>query len=409
MKRILGFVLLLAMVLAVPAYAVAPVTDEIMQVGHYDDVQPGDWYAEPVGALTDIGIVKGVGNNLFDPHREVSRAEYVTMLVRAANIPLDEATPEMSWSTPFMNAGYRYGIINEIDYPVEEAHVPMNRYEASETTYFILKNYFSYTDSDISEVLSYIPDTIPEKYMNQVGHCYLWGFINGTDTAGTFSGEKTLTRAEASMIIYRLIYPETRKPWTAPEYKEFGQIIGEYTTYTTDNANRNFNVNKAAESMNGVVLQPGEQFSYYKTIGNPGKAAGYKLAKVISNGKYVNGYGGGVCQNATTLFNAVLRANLQIDERRAHGLKSSYVSPGYDATFSSGSIDFKFTNNYDFPIKIECVFNDANNSLNCKIYGRSNYVMPNVELKTSGSGHSWTLYRYVDGEVNYTAYSNYRD
>lgn len=375
----------------------------------YSDVKSDDWFYNPVCSLSEKGIVTGVGNGKFEPTKNVSKIEFLTMLIRASGISYSDSGAENYWGTPFLNAGYDNGIINTMDYPANEIADSMNRYEAADMAYQVLSKYFGVADKDINEVIDYIPDSIPDKYIKQVGNCYMCGVISGVDNKGTFGGNKTLTRAEAATIIYRVVNPDTRTEWTKPIVEHYGKVIGEYTTYTTDNTNRNFNINKAAQAMNGVILQPGEQFSYYKTIGNPGKEAGYKLSTVISGGKYVNGYGGGVCQNATTLFNAVLKANLQIDERRAHGLKSSYVSPGYDATFASGSIDFKFTNNYDFPIKIESFFNDDNNALTVKIYGDSDCIIPNVELKTTGSGHNWTLYRYADGVLNYTTYSTYKD
>lgn len=96
---------------------------------------------------------------------------------------------------------------------------------------------------------------------------------------------------------------------------------------------------------------PGETFSYNQVVGQRTKAAGFKEAPAYLNGKVVQEYGGGICQVSSTLYNAVLYANLEITERTNHGFKPSYVKPGLDATVSWGGPDFKFTNNRNYPIK----------------------------------------------------------
>lgn len=137
------------------------------------------------------------------------------------------------------------------------------------------------------------------------------------------------------------------------ESKLFTAELASYkSTYSTGAKNRAFNVNRAASSVDGTILMPGEVFSYNDTIGNPSLANGYKVAPVYSNGKESTGVGGGVCQVSSTLYSAVLYANLEIVERRNHSLTVGYVPKGQDATVSYGSVDFKFKNNTPYPIKI---------------------------------------------------------
>ena len=99
---------------------------------------------------------------------------------------------------------------------------------------------------------------------------------------------------------------------------------------------------------------PGEVFSYNQVVGERSIAAGYKEAPIYVNGKVEDGLGGGICQITTTLYNAVVYANLDVIERTNHQFVPSYVGAGRDATVVYGAIDFKFKNNRNYPIKIVC-------------------------------------------------------
>lgn len=116
---------------------------------------------------------------------------------------------------------------------------------------------------------------------------------------------------------------------------------------------RCFNIQKAADRINGYVLYPGEEFSFNGWVGPRNKENGWKKANGISGGKeYTLQYGGGICQVSTTLYGAVLRANLEVTDRRSHSIPSSYADKGLDATVDTSGIDFKFKNNTDAPVYI---------------------------------------------------------
>ncbi len=134
----------------------------------------------------------------------------------------------------------------------------------------------------------------------------------------------------------------------------FPYLISEFSTrYNASDINRSQNLELSAEKINGTVLMPGEEFSYNQVVGKRTVEAGYKDAKIYANGQVVDGLGGGICQISSTLYNAVLLADLEITERRNHYFKTSYVPAGRDATVVWGSIDFKFKNTRTYPIKIE--------------------------------------------------------
>lgn len=125
------------------------------------------------------------------------------------------------------------------------------------------------------------------------------------------------------------------------------------TNYYTSNKDRTTNLKLAAAKINGTVLMPGDTFSYNKVVGERTIAAGYKNAAIYVNGEVADGLGGGICQITTTLYDAVVYANLDIVQRQNHCFVPSYVTGGRDATVVYGQIDFKFKNNRDYPIKIK--------------------------------------------------------
>lgn len=148
----------------------------------------------------------------------------------------------------------------------------------------------------------------------------------------------------------------------------FPYLISEYTTkYDASNINRSGNLKIAADKINGRVLMPGEEFSFNEVVGKRTIEEGYKNAKIYENGQVVDGLAGGICQISSTLYNAVLLANLEVTERRNHSFTSTYVPAGRDATVVYGRADFKFKNTRTYPIKLEA--NVANGIAEFRIHG----------------------------------------
>lgn len=124
------------------------------------------------------------------------------------------------------------------------------------------------------------------------------------------------------------------------------------TDYSGSNSSRKQNVKRGAELVNGTVLYPGEEFSM-EAIAVPFSAEnGYAPAASYEMGSVVETYGGGICQVSTTLYLAVLRAELEVTERSNHSMIVNYVKPSMDAAIAEGYKDFKFVNNTDAPIYI---------------------------------------------------------
>lgn len=132
----------------------------------------------------------------------------------------------------------------------------------------------------------------------------------------------------------------------------FADLLGQGTSQVSGSSNRKFNVKLSAEACNGVILMPGEEFSYNNTTGSRSADKGYLPAPVYSGGASVDETGGGICQTSSTLYLACLMSNLEITERYAHRYVPAYIAWGMDATVSWGGPDYKFTNNTLYPVKI---------------------------------------------------------
>ncbi|MDO5293245.1 MAG: VanW family protein [bacterium] len=131
-------------------------------------------------------------------------------------------------------------------------------------------------------------------------------------------------------------------------------ILGTFSTYYgSSSANRRMNVENGAARIDGTVLYPGEEFSAAAAMGPFEENNGYALAGSYLNGKTVESFGGGVCQVSTTLYNALLLAEMDITERFNHSMTVSYVKPSMDAAISGNYKDLKFKNNTDAPVYVQ--------------------------------------------------------
>jgi vancomycin resistance protein YoaR len=156
---------------------------------------------------------------------------------------------------------------------------------------------------------------------------------------------------------------------TKTELKNSFGLISAYTTQTTKDNNRNTNIKLSAQAISGKTVLPGEIFSFNGATGERTSAKGYKEAPAISGGQSKDEVGGGVCQTSSTLFNAVVRADLEIVERNPHAWPSSYIEKGFDATVNWPGLDFKFKNNTEWPIFIIAGY--SNRKVTVNIYGMS--------------------------------------
>jgi vancomycin resistance protein YoaR len=142
-------------------------------------------------------------------------------------------------------------------------------------------------------------------------------------------------------------------------------------------------------------------------VGTRTAEKGYKNAHIFSGNSVISGIGGGICQVASTVFNAALLSNFQINERSQHSQRVAYVPLGRDAAIYWGSKDLKFTNTSNYKIKILASAGGGVVSIKFMAYGDGTIKAPKVSLNVSQSGNTFTLTRKVNGTVNYTTRSTY--
>lgn len=165
----------------------------------------------------------------------------------------------------------------------------------------------------------------------------------------------------------------------------FRDVLGEASSSVSGSSNRKTNVKLSASVCDGVILLPGEVFSYNNTTGSRTADKGYLPAPSYVGGKSTDEVGGGICQTSSTIYYAALNSNLKIVERHNHMFAVGYVPDGMDATVWYGASDFRFENDTDYPIKI--VTSYKNSRLTVQIYGTKTddlYVkMTNKELSST--------------------------
>lgn len=155
-------------------------------------------------------------------------------------------------------------------------------------------------------------------------------------------------------IVVDAVVEDDMPKYTKEDVEQCKDLLGTYTTeFTTSTADRAGNVANGARLINNTVLYPGDTFSAYKVLTPFTKENGYFVAGAYLQGKVIDSVGGGACQVTTTLYNAVLQAEVEVVERQPHSMTISYVDLSRDAAIAGDYKDFKFKNNTDAPILIE--------------------------------------------------------
>jgi vancomycin resistance protein YoaR len=178
------------------------------------------------------------------------------------------------------------------------------------------------------------------------------------------------------------------------------------TTYRSSDETRTANLKAAVSKINNIKIPNGSVFSFNQTVGKRTVTAGYETATVIKDGEFVDGLGGGVCQVSSTVFECVLRANVDIVSRTNHSLEISYVPLGGDATVQWNSKDFQFKNTLGCDIRLTMTCNNGN--LTCTVYAKENVNVGDVKINIKKSDNQYILTRTVNGKQNYRTTSVYK-
>ncbi|RKJ02871.1 vanomycin resistance protein VanB [bacterium D16-54] len=181
--------------------------------------------------------------------------------------------------------------------------------------------------------------------------------------------DQALLNQAGDEVIAAAVVAERQPDIVEEDLASIGDVLGTFTTdFSSSGSSRSGNLSNGASKINGHVLMPGETLSGYECMHPFTTANGYYTAAAYEGGRVVDSIGGGVCQIATTLYNAALRAELEITQRQNHSMVVGYVKPSMDAAIAGTVKDIKITNNYSTPIYVEGY--TENRKLTFTIYGK---------------------------------------
>ncbi len=241
-----------------------------------------------------------------------------------------------------------------------------------------------------NELFTQAADAVIER--DEQGECHVMPHVVGIDFDAAAAQQQFEQTAQGGTVRIPLTVTVPEMTQSKLERMLFADVLGECTSSVSGTANRLNNVQVATDAIHGVVLMPGDVFSYNDTLGPRTVENGYKPAPAYIGGKTVDDVGGGICQDSSTLYYATLKANLEIVERTNHMYAVGYVPDGLDATVTYNALDFKFRNNTDYPIQIVAVY--ANRKLTVKLLGTktTDYTVK-METKTLSTNPYEVIYK----------------
>ncbi len=189
----------------------------------------------------------------------------------------------------------------------------------------------------------------------------------------------------------------------------YTHLLSQFSTvFTYTDKGRATNIEIAARSISGMIVMPGEEFSFFDVVGECTVPKGYCESTIFYAGELARGIGGGICQVSSTLYNTALIAGMKITERHPHSMRVSYAQPGRDATVNYGYLDLRFVNPYDKPIKI--VATAENGKLIFSFYCEYKAIkLPKIVINVKvNSDGDYVMTRTVDGKADYTNTSRYK-
>lgn len=252
---------------------------------------------------------------------------------------------------------------------------------------------FKKVDSiDLNKIYNEIHKTPVNAYFTKDPYV-IYPHVDGIDFAITMEEAKNIVNnsTEEEIVIPLTVTSPTITTSDLGDEAFPDELSSFDTTYSTNNVSRSTNIRLASNKINGIVVMPGEIFSYNATVGQRTSAAGFQPAAVYSGGEVTTGLGGGICQVSSTLYNAVLLANLEIVERQNHGFNPGYVPVSRDATVSWGAPDFKFQNTRKYPIRIVC--DGDGGTISVQILGLKESVEYDVDIESYVT--SWISYSTI--------------
>lgn len=276
------------------------------------------------------------------------------------------------------------GLVVEPELLKQEVENEIKNVESTENEINLSTNNKEPNEIDLDKIYSEIHTEPQNAYYTQ-NPFTLYPHVNGIDFAISMEEAKKILEEnkEEYIIPLKITHPEITTDKIGSE--GFPDLLAEFSTnYNPGAKDRTTNLKLASNKINNTVVLPGETFSYNKVVGKRTTAAGYKEAPSYAGGKVVNDIGGGICQITSTLYNAVVFANLDIVSRSNHQFVPSYVKAGRDATVVYGAIDFKFKNTRKYPIKIKSTVSGG--VARVQIYGMKEETEYKVKIETKITG-----------------------
>lgn len=234
-------------------------------------------------------------------------------------------------------------------------------------------------DINIEEIYNEVHTEVQDAYYT-TNPFQIFAEVKGIDF--NIDEAKEILKEDKEEYIIQLTITNPKKTIKDIGTEAFPDLLSTFSTrYDASIASRTTNLKIAVNKINGVTVMPGETFSYNKTLGKRTAEAGYKDAAGYAGGKVVQMIGGGICQVSSTLYDAVVYANLDIVERHNHAFTTSYVGAGKDATVVYGSLDFKFKNTRKYPIQIKA--SAQNGIVTIGIYGIKEGTEYDIDISTT--------------------------
>ncbi len=298
----------------------------------------------------DILLARMGGTVLYPniSYNEEDLAKKLKPLQRRIKTPVKEATVELAGDSIVITPGEKGNVFDteKLMQDILDALLSENTESVALTTKTVKPS--PVLVEDLAD--RYFKDPVNARYVTENGEISIIPDEDGVSFDKEAAGE--LLNEKQKIYEIPLIYTKASVTYTDLDANILKDTIATYTTsYGSGDEGRNYNVELAAERLNGIIIEAGETFSFVEQIGDGSEERGFRKANVYSRGEVVQEAGGGLCQAASTLYSAVLYANLEIVSRTAHTLPVSFIPAGQDVTISS-DIDFQFKNNQLFPIRI---------------------------------------------------------
>lgn len=213
------------------------------------------------------------------------------------------------------------------------------------------------------DIGGYYPEEVRAYLLNEAVRMNGWPLTASIDRDGMITSavwgrildlDATMERVRKAQPGQKItpVFGVIKPTMTEGEIVAIDRLLGVFFTMVGGTEDRLHNIRVGAKLINYTLLMPGEIFSFVQTVGEPTQERGFREAPVIIGEDFVPGYGGGICQISTTLYNAVLKAKLKVLERYPHSQKVRYVAPGMDAAVAYDYLDFKFQNILPYPVMI---------------------------------------------------------